>query len=70
MYYLPRGGLFELVACPHYLGEWIEWLGFALATRSTAAAAFALWTLCNLLPRAVAQRDWYTCVCPRLTRVH
>ena len=24
-HYVPRGGLFELVACPHYLGECVEW---------------------------------------------
>jgi 3-oxo-5-alpha-steroid 4-dehydrogenase 1 len=58
-YRIPRGGLFELVACPHYLGEILEWLGFALATRTLAAAVFAFWTAANLAPRAHATRDWY-----------
>jgi len=56
---LPRGGLFELVACPPYLGEWMEWSGWALATGTSSGAAFALWTVANLLPRAWATRRWY-----------
>mmetsp|Transcript_37783 Transcript_37783/g.93562 ORF Transcript_37783/g.93562 Transcript_37783/m.93562 type:complete len:97 (+) Transcript_37783:49-339(+) len=56
---LQRGGLFEYVTCPHYLGEWLEWTGFAVATQTRAGWAFAFWTLANLLPRAVASRAWY-----------
>lgn len=58
-HYVPRGGLFERVACPHYLGEVTEWIGFALATQTRAGWAFAFWTFANLLPRAVAYRAWY-----------
>ncbi len=37
---LPRGGAFELVACPHYLFEITSWVGFAVMTRVTGAFVF------------------------------
>ncbi len=58
-YGVPRGGLYELVSCPNYLGEIVEWLGWAVATWSLPGAAFAAWTIANLLPRALAHHRWY-----------
>ena len=58
-YAIPRGGLYRWISCPNYLGEIIEWAGFALMTRSPAAATFAIWTAANLAPRAVAHHAWY-----------
>lgn len=58
-YKVPRGGLYELVACPNYLGEAVEWLGWAVMTWSLPGLAFFLATLANLVPRAVAHREWY-----------
>jgi 3-oxo-5-alpha-steroid 4-dehydrogenase 1 len=58
-YHVPRGELFELVSCPNYLGEIVEWGGWALATWSLAGLAFAFWTTANLLPRALAHHRWY-----------
>lgn len=58
-YRIPRGGLFELVSCPNYLGEVMEWIGWALATWSLPGLAFALWTVANLVPRAVSHHRWY-----------
>jgi protein-S-isoprenylcysteine O-methyltransferase Ste14 len=58
-YRIPHGGAFELVSCPNYLGELLEWTGFALASGSPAAVAFAVWTAANLLPRALAHHRWY-----------
>lgn len=58
-YQLPRGGLFHLVSCPNYLGEMVEWIGWAVLTWSPAGAAFAVWTAANLLPRALACHRWY-----------
>ena len=65
---LLKGGLFEYVTCPHYLGECIEWLGFAVATQTTGGAAFAFWTFANLFPRAVAYRAWH--VSPQSPQFH
>jgi 3-oxo-5-alpha-steroid 4-dehydrogenase 1 len=56
---LPRGPLFRFVSCPNYLGEIIEWTGFALATWSPGGLLFALWTAANLVPRALYHHRWY-----------
>ena len=58
-YRIPKGGLFRWVSCPNYLGEIIEWLGWALATWSLPGAAFALWTIANLAPQHGAHHRWY-----------
>jgi steroid 5-alpha-reductase/3-oxo-5-alpha-steroid 4-dehydrogenase 1 len=58
-YAIPRGGLFRWVSCPNYLGEMLQWFGWAIACWSMAGAAFAIFTLANLMPRAVANHRWY-----------
>ena len=58
-YRVPHGGLFRWVSCPNYLGEMLEWLGWAIATWSLAGSAFAVFTVANLLPRALANHQWY-----------
>ncbi len=58
-YRVPYGGPYRWVSCPNYLGEMVEWAGFALCTRSLPAVAFAVWTVANLLPRAIAHHRWY-----------
>lgn len=58
-YRIPRGGLYEWVSCPNYLGEMAEWCGWALATWSIPGLAFAVWTVANLAPRALAHHRWY-----------
>lgn len=58
-YQIPRGWLFEYISCPNHFGEIVEWLGFAIAARNPAALSFALWTFCNLTPRASNHHKWY-----------
>ncbi|MGZ6141277.1 MAG: DUF1295 domain-containing protein [Myxococcaceae bacterium] len=58
-YRIPRGGLYRWVSCPNYLGECLEWLGFAMAAGTLAAFAFFVFTMANLLPRAVTHHRWY-----------
>lgn len=58
-YKIPRGFLFRYVSCPNYLGEIIEWSGWALMTLSPAALVFMLWTIANLVPRALSHHRWY-----------
>ena len=58
-YKIPRGGMFELVSCPNYFGEILEWTGWAVLTWSLAGLTFALWTAANLVPRARAHHAWY-----------
>lgn len=58
-YYIPYGGLYDHVSSPNLLGEIIEWTGFALLTWSLPALAFLVWTLANLVPRAMANQRWY-----------
>ena len=57
-YTVVQGGAFRWVSSPNYLGEILEWVGFALATASPAATVFALWTVANLAPRAWANHRW------------
>ena len=58
-YHIPRGGAYRWVSCPNYLGEIVEWIGFAIASWSLGGLAFALWTMSNLVPRAISSHSWY-----------
>ena len=58
-YKIPYGGAYRFVSCPNYLGEMIQWLGFALAGWSLPALAFVAFTASNLVPKALASHKWY-----------
>lgn len=58
-YKIPRGGLYEVISCPNYFGELLEWTGFAIAAGSSAGWAFVLFTAANLIPRALSHHRWY-----------
>ncbi|MBN2807577.1 MAG: 3-oxo-5-alpha-steroid 4-dehydrogenase, partial [Prolixibacteraceae bacterium] len=46
-------------SCPNFLGEIIEWAGFALLCWSFPSLAFLIWTMVNLIPRALDHHRWY-----------
>jgi len=58
-YSIPTGGLFKYISCPNFFGEILEWTGFAIMTWSPAALAFAVWSIVNLVPRALDHHRWY-----------
>ncbi|MFC2067785.1 DUF1295 domain-containing protein [Chloroflexota bacterium] len=58
-YSIPYGGLYHWISCPNYLGEIFIWIGWTIATWSPVAAAFSLWTIANLAPRARSHHRWY-----------
>ncbi len=58
-YQIPKGWLFNYISCPNHFGEMLEWIGFAIAAGNIPAASFAVWTFCNLAPRANNHHSWY-----------
>jgi len=58
-YQIPKGGLYKYISCPNYLGEILEWTGFAIISWSFPSLLFAVWTMANLIPRAKSQHAWY-----------
>ena len=53
-HYLPGKGLYRYVTSANYLGEIIEWAGWAILTCSLSGLVFFWWTVANLVPRANA----------------
>ena len=58
-YKIPNGFMYKYVSFPNYLGEIIEWTAFAIMTWSLAGFSFMIWTMANLVPRAIAGHKWY-----------
>ncbi|XP_003557569.2 3-oxo-5-alpha-steroid 4-dehydrogenase 1 [Brachypodium distachyon] len=58
-YKIPTGGLFGLVACPHYLFEIAGFFGFAMISQTVYALAMASGTAAYLTGRSCATRRWY-----------
>ncbi len=58
-HYLPQKGMYRYVTSANYLGEIMEWMGFAIATATLAAWVFPIWTAANLVPRAHAIYNRY-----------
>lgn len=58
-YHIPRGGLYKYISSPNYFGEILEWTGWAIATWSLAGLSFAVYSVANLVPRALDNHQWY-----------
>ncbi len=58
-YQIPNGFMYKYISCPNYFGEIIEWVGFYIMTASAPALVFVFWTMCNLIPRAISNHNWY-----------
>lgn len=58
-YSIPSGGLFKWVACPHYLGEIIAWIGYAVMSGFLPMLGIAVIMSLYLLGRALRTLDWY-----------
>jgi steroid 5-alpha reductase family enzyme len=58
-YQIPQGFAFRYVSMPNYLGEILTWTGFAIASWSLAGLSFVVFTMANLVPRALANHRWY-----------
>jgi protein-S-isoprenylcysteine O-methyltransferase Ste14 len=58
-YQIPNGGAYRWISSPNYLGELLEWAGWALATWSLSGLAFFFYSAANLVPRAASHHRWY-----------
>jgi hypothetical protein len=58
-YRIPEGWFFRWLSCPNFTGEMVQWCGWAIMCWNPAALSFAVWTIANLLPRALAHHRWY-----------
>ena len=58
-YKIPQGGMYKYISSPNYFGEILEWTGWAILTWSLPGLAFMLFTMANLIPRAMTHHLWY-----------
>jgi 3-oxo-5-alpha-steroid 4-dehydrogenase 1 len=65
-YVIPRGGLFAVIVCPHYLGELLAWLGIALVSRQLAMYIWFFGETAYLLIRSRNTLKWYRAKFPQM----
>lgn len=58
-YFIPKGGLFRYVICPHYLFEIIGWVGIALLSRHSAVWMNMLAMVSFLTGQGLRALSWY-----------
>ncbi|KAJ6311290.1 hypothetical protein OIU77_013124 [Salix suchowensis] len=58
-YKIPKGGLFDLVVCPHYLFEVLGFVGIFFISQTLYSFCFTLGTIVYLIGRSYATRRWY-----------
>ena len=63
-YVIPNEPPFRHIVSPNYAGEILEWVGWAILTWSLPGLAFAVFTMANLVPRALSHLQWYRATFP------
>ncbi|KAL2943041.1 Steroid 5-alpha-reductase DET2 [Bienertia sinuspersici] len=58
-YKIPKGGLFNLVICPHYLFEVLGFVGVSCIAQTPYTLAFTAGTTIYLMGRSYATKKWY-----------
>ncbi|NRB38217.1 MAG: DUF1295 domain-containing protein [Pseudomonadales bacterium] len=58
-YKIPKGGMYKYISCPNYLGEIIEWVGFAIMSWSLMGAVYAIWVAVPLIAQSLETHKWY-----------
>lgn len=58
-YFIPKGGLFDYVVCPHYLFEIFTWLGIFLFSRHLATLLVLVFIIAYLSARSIRTLQWY-----------
>ena len=58
-YKIPKGGLFDLVICPHYLFEVLGFWGITFIAQTLYTFSFTLGSTLFLMGRSFATRRWY-----------
>lgn len=58
-YFIPHGGLFNYVVCPHYLFEIFTWTGIFLFSRHLGALLVLLMIIAYLSGRSLKTLQWY-----------
>ena len=61
VYMIPESGLYRVILYPHYLSEWIEWVGFWMVggPECIPARIFLVNEITTMLPRALSGKRWY-----------
>jgi len=58
-YKIPKGGLFNLVICPHYLFEILGFVGVSCIAQTLYAFSYTLGAAMLLMGRSYGTRKWY-----------
>jgi very-long-chain enoyl-CoA reductase len=65
-YVIPQGGLFNVIVCPHYLGELLAWFGIAIVSRQLAMYIWFFGEAAYLLIRSRNTLKWYRAKFPQI----
>ncbi|XP_043725195.1 3-oxo-5-alpha-steroid 4-dehydrogenase 2-like [Telopea speciosissima] len=58
-YKIPKGGLFNLVICPHYLFEILGFIGVCFISQTLYSFSCTMGSILYLMGRSYATRKWY-----------